>query len=67
MTTALLAGAFFGLGGYLLFRALFPPRPGLSARLAAVPGIRITACPENDDALLMRLLPDTDVLWHVLK
>lgn len=35
MTTALLAGAVIGLGGYLLFRALFPPRPGLSARLAA--------------------------------
>jgi phosphoglycerate dehydrogenase-like enzyme len=45
----------------------YTPGPDLSARLAAVPGIRITACPENDDALLMRLLPDTDVLWHVLK
>jgi tight adherence protein C len=40
MTTALLAGAFFGLGGYLLFRALFPPRPGLSARLAAFDAVR---------------------------
>ncbi|MGH3178181.1 MAG: type II secretion system F family protein [Streptosporangiaceae bacterium] len=40
MTTALLAGAFFGLGGYLLFRALFPPRPGLSARLAAFDAAR---------------------------
>jgi phosphoglycerate dehydrogenase-like enzyme len=39
----------------------------LAARLAAVPGLRITACPEHDDALLMRLLPETDVLWHVLK
>src|SRR5580692_2525851 len=41
--------------------------PDLAARLAAVPGLRITACPEHDDALLMRLLPETDVLWHVLK
>lgn len=40
MTTAMLAGAFFGLGGYLLFRALFPPRPGLSARLAAFDAAR---------------------------
>ena len=41
--------------------------PDLAARLAAVPGLRITACPEDDDALLARLLPETDVLWHVLK
>jgi tight adherence protein C len=41
MTVALLAGAFFGLGGYLLFRALFPPRPGLSARLAAFDAVRL--------------------------
>jgi phosphoglycerate dehydrogenase-like enzyme len=41
--------------------------PHLTAQLTAVPGLRITACPENDNALLARLLPDTDVLWHVLK
>ena len=41
--------------------------PDLAARLAAMPGLRITVCPEDDDALLQRLLPDTDVLWHVLK
>jgi tight adherence protein C len=40
MTAALLAGAVFGLGAYLLFRALFPPRPGLSARLAAFDAAR---------------------------
>lgn len=40
MTAALLAGGFFGLGGFLLFRALFPPRPGLSARLAAFDAAR---------------------------
>ena len=41
--------------------------PDLSARLAAVPDLSITACPEDDDALLARLLPVADVLWHVLK
>lgn len=43
--------------------------PDLAARLAAVSSnaLRITACPEDDDALLTRLLPETDVLWHVLK
>jgi phosphoglycerate dehydrogenase-like enzyme len=41
--------------------------PDLAARLAALPDLRITACPEPDDALLARVLPQTDVLWHVLK
>ncbi len=41
--------------------------PDLIARLNAVPGLTITVCPEDDDALLARLLPETDVLWHVLK
>jgi phosphoglycerate dehydrogenase-like enzyme len=41
--------------------------PDLAARLAGVPGLRIAVCPEDDDALLARLLPDTDVIWHVLK
>ncbi len=41
--------------------------PDLAARLAAVPALQITACPEHDEALLARLLPETDVLWHVLK
>jgi hypothetical protein len=31
-----LAGAMLGLGLFLLFRALFPPRPGLVARLSAL-------------------------------
>lgn len=35
MTGALLAGIVFGIGCYLLLRALFPPRPGLAASLAA--------------------------------
>ncbi|MEJ0018604.1 MAG: 2-hydroxyacid dehydrogenase [Acetobacteraceae bacterium] len=41
--------------------------PDVAARLAAVPNLRITICPEDDDALLARLLPETDVLWHVLR
>jgi Flp pilus assembly protein TadB len=35
MTAALLAGVAFGAGCFLLLRALFPPRPGLAASLAA--------------------------------
>ena len=41
--------------------------PDLSARLGAIPDLTITACPESDRALLARLLPETDVLWHVLE
>ena len=41
--------------------------PDLATRLAGIPDLRITACPENDDALLARLLPESDVIWHVLK
>jgi len=56
MTTALLAGAFFGLGVYLLFRAILPPRPGLSARLAAFDAaagrarLHVAACREHGRA-----------------
>ncbi|HYZ23706.1 MAG TPA: 2-hydroxyacid dehydrogenase [Rhodopila sp.] len=39
----------------------------LAARLAAIPGLRVSICPESDDALLSRLLPECDILWHVLK
>jgi phosphoglycerate dehydrogenase-like enzyme len=41
--------------------------PDLAARLAAVPGLQVTVCPEDDEATLARVLPHTDVLWHVLK
>ncbi len=41
--------------------------PQLTARLAAIPGLNISACAEHDDARLMHLLAETDVLWHVLK
>ena len=41
--------------------------PDLAARLAVLPGLEITVCADDDDALLQRCLPETDVLWHVLK
>ena len=41
--------------------------PDLAARLAAIADLRITVCPEHDDAALGRLLPETDAMWHVLK
>lgn len=39
----------------------------LATRLGAIPGISVSICPEADDARLARLLPEADVLWHVLK
>ncbi len=41
--------------------------PDLAARLASLPGLEIAVCPEDDDALLASLLPECEVLWHVLK
>jgi phosphoglycerate dehydrogenase-like enzyme len=41
--------------------------PALAARLAALPHLTVTVCSEFDDAKLMELLPEADVLWHVLK
>ena len=41
--------------------------PELAARLAAIPDLNISVCAEDDEARLMRLLPETEVLWHVLK
>ena len=40
--------------------------PELASRLASL-GLDIVTCPEQDAALLAQLLPDADVLWHVLK
>ncbi|WP_433328993.1 type II secretion system F family protein [Spirillospora sp. CA-294931] len=40
MTGALVAGGAVGIGIYLLYRALFPSRPGLSSRLAAFDAAR---------------------------
>ncbi len=39
----------------------------LAARLVAIPGVDIGICPESDEPLLARLLPETEVIWHVLK
>ena len=36
----------------------------LKARVAT---LGVTLCPESDDALFNRLLPEAEVLWHVLK
>ena len=57
MFETVLAGAAFGLGVFLLVRALFPPRPGLVARLLALDSARA-----DDDALRLRLIsPDEEV------
>jgi phosphoglycerate dehydrogenase-like enzyme len=41
--------------------------PDLAGRLAAQPGLNISVCPDGDSEALFRLLPDCDVLWHVLQ
>ncbi len=43
--------------------------PGLDQRLAAAAPewLEVDACDEADDERLFRLLPEADVLWHVLK
>ena len=41
--------------------------PDLTARLAALPGLDIAICPEDDDVRLAAQLPACEVLWHVLK
>jgi phosphoglycerate dehydrogenase-like enzyme len=41
--------------------------PDLAARLAALPGLDIAICPDDDDARLAALLPECEVLWHILK
>ncbi len=40
--------------------------PDLAARLAALPGLTVDICAGDDRARLAGLLPDCDVLWHVL-
>ena len=39
----------------------------LAARLARLPGLDITVCPEHDDAPLWEALREAEVLWHSLK
>ena len=43
--------------------------PRLAARFAALggEGFVITPCPEDNDRLFVRLLPDAEVLLHILK
>ena len=41
--------------------------PDLAARLASLSGLDIAICPEGDDRRLASLLPDCEVLWHVLQ
>ncbi|MFC5747044.1 type II secretion system F family protein [Actinomadura rugatobispora] len=57
MTGPLLAGALVGAGLYLFVRAIFPARPGLSARLAAFDAARRR---DLDDADARRMSPSHD-------
>ena len=41
--------------------------PALAARLARLPGLDVTVCPEDDDAGFAAAMRTADVLWHVLK
>ncbi len=41
--------------------------PDLAARLERLPDIAVSVCREDDTETLFRLLPDCDVLWHVLQ
>lgn len=41
--------------------------PDLAARLGRLDGVEVTVCGETDTATLFRLLPECDVLWHVLQ
>jgi Flp pilus assembly protein TadB len=54
MNGPMLAGAVFGVGLYLLVRALFPPRPGLAASLAAFDA---AARRRDEDARAHRTFP----------
>lgn len=41
--------------------------PALAARLAALPGLDVTVCPEADDLGFAVAMAEADVVWHVLK
>jgi phosphoglycerate dehydrogenase-like enzyme len=45
----------------------YPAGVGLSRRLAALDGLSVSVCPEDDVDLFDELLKNADVLWHVLK
>ncbi len=41
--------------------------PALAAKLATLPGIELTICPEDDDASFFAAIRSAEVLWHSLK
>ena len=41
--------------------------PALAARLAALEGLDVEACPEADEGRFAALMAGADVVWHVLK
>ena len=41
--------------------------PDLAVRMASLSGLEIAICPDGDDQRLASLLPDCEVLWHVLQ
>jgi phosphoglycerate dehydrogenase-like enzyme len=41
--------------------------PDLAAQLTALSGLDIVICPDGDDRKLASLLPECEVLWHVLQ
>jgi phosphoglycerate dehydrogenase-like enzyme len=41
--------------------------PDLRARLAALPGLEVTVCPEAADPTFAAAMCDAEVLWHVLQ
>ncbi len=41
--------------------------PGLAARLSALPGLELSICADTDDTRFAALLPEAEVIWHVLK
>lgn len=41
--------------------------PDLTGRLSRLPGLAVAVCRDGDAETLVRLLPDCDVLWHVLQ
>jgi phosphoglycerate dehydrogenase-like enzyme len=41
--------------------------PNLAGRLGRLPNLDVSVCREDDTETLFRLLPDCEVLWHVLR
>lgn len=45
----------------------YEPGPALRARLTALPGLRVTVLPVPERAAVAAVLPEIEVLWHVLE